>query len=781
MHPTRNIFTAVVITANAGSRSVTVARESYGTAAAADMGNMLEGLVVSTTISTFLGFKDSTLPQPGSRVLCVEDSSSSCFVVGSIPQASLELKALPGRAALGAGCAMDEPANRIGHEAHTRSICDLRRPSDIVDGEYGIANELGVLIGLYQQMAVLKASELAQVQCFLLDDLVRIISHNFQHYTALGEYSIFHDGKRLMAEFGATHKAPESYGSPAVTSDNGSIDVFGSTGSHKPDDSDDFYELKQDERMRAIERFKMFLGSVGDFLHLFLVRPNPTAPRVLNGDVDSGTTETGLWNTHIGTDGGMHIRSVKEIFIEKTNWIRVPVRQRAPDDPEGDDARNLDYKDKKPFEFNTDFKYKGNPIAYALQIRDYLAYVNEKSNYQNFKAHEKDFFVNDDVEGEEHVGKFTKIDQETTSTVNQYELKTAGIYLMPNGGITIRDAWNSAIILEGGNVYIQPAKDLVMQPLRHSVTKAGNSVITNAKKHIDFSSTEEGLRVKTEKSQYFYADKGGMVLEANGENDTAGEPSPKDEAIEYIGGIVFKSKLSIYNYAEKNIVNYAKKNLYLQSLENTDILADKALTLYGKKNNNILSDGRMLCFSGKSTTVASEGGAVFAGASNTVLGQDSQNLGVTYDKKSKYVDIIKGSVKVSDIAKGVKELTKFKDEILKNTTFEKEEKFKDLKFKFLKSEKYKLSKEQDAIPMTLAQQDSELTELYNLTEWEEKKINETYPFPGKEMFEEFFFKGEAPVNLEKKSVSKDYTNKADPEGKPGKIKLDSLNSYKVQV
>ena len=49
------------------------------------------------------------------------------------------------------------------------------------------------------------------------------------------------------------------------------------------------------------------------------------------------------------------------------------------------------------------------------------------------------------------------------------------------------------------------------------------------------------------------------------------------------------------------------------------------------------------------------------------------------------------------------------------------------------------------------------------------------------MFEEFFFKGEAPVNLEKKSVSKDYTNKADPEGKPGKIKLDSLNSYKVQV
>lgn len=779
MDQAKNIFTGVVVTSKAGSRGVIVVRESYASASG-DMGNLIEGVLVSSVVSTFLGFKDCTLPQPGSRVLCVEDSPISCFVIGAIPQASIELKEIPARASLGAGCAMDESANRIGHESHIRSLCDLRRPTDVVDGEYSVGNELGVLLALYQQLAVLKASELAQVQCFLLDDLVRIISHNFQHYTALGEYNVYHDGKRLMAEFGATHKVAESYGSPATESDKGNFSSFEATNKHTPDDSEDFYALTQDERMKAVERFKMFLGSVGDFLNLFLVRPNPKSPRVLNGDVDEGTTETGLWNMHVGVDGGMHLRSVKEVFIEKSNWIRVPVRQRAPDDPEGDDAQKLDYTPKKPFEFDKTFSYKGNPFAYALQIRDYIAYVNEQENYQNFKKHEKDFFVSGDVDKEENVDKFTQVDQETTSTVNQYKLKTSGIYIMPNGGITIRDAWNSSIVLEGGNVYIQPAKDLIMQPLRHNIVKAGGSINMSCKYHLDLSSSDEGLRVKTEKSQYFYSDKGGMVVEANGEQDTPGSPSPIDEAIDYIGGIVLKSKLSIYNYAENDVVTYSKRQLLLQSLGSVDIVANQAATIYGKSSLSSFSDGMILNM-GQNTLTIAEGGAMMAGAGSTVLGQKDQNLGVMYDDKSTFVDVLKGVLDTSTLTSELGKAKEDKDNLLKKTTFESEDNFDALTFKFLKSEKYKISKDQDAIPMTIAQQDAELTELYNLEEWEEKEINDTLPYPGKELFEEFYCSSEGILNLEKKEVSKDYTNMAEPSNKPGSLQLDSLNKYKVQV
>jgi hypothetical protein len=780
MSQPRNIFTGVVITSKAGSRAVVVARESYGSSNTGEMGNLIEGVVVASVVSSFLGFKDCTLPQPGARVLCVEDSAISCFVIGSIPQASLEVEAMPSRSTLGQGCALDDKANRIGHEAHLRSMCDLRRPTDLVDGEYSVGNELGVLLGLYQQLAVLKASELAQVQCFLLDDLVRIISHNFQHYTALGEYNIYHDGKRLMAEFGATHKVAESYGSPAVESDKGSLKTFDKTGKHKPDDSDDFYELVQDERMKAVERFKMFLGSVGDFLQLFLVRPNPESPRVLNGDVKEETTETGLWNLHVGTDGGMHMRSVKEVFIEKTNWIRVPVRQYAPDDPEGDDAQKLDYTPKKPFEFNRDFNYKGNPFAYALQIRDYLAYINEKENYQNFSTHEKDFFVSKDVDKEEHVGKFGKVDQETTSTVNQYQLKTAGIYLMPNGGITIRDTWNSSIVMEGGNIYIQPAKDLVMQPLRNTVVKAGGFINMACKYHLDLSSSDEGLRIKTDKSQYFYSDNGGVVVEANGSQDTPGSPSPIEEAIDYVGGIVLKSKLSIYRYAENDILDYTKRQLLLQSIGTIDVVANQTATVYGKQNLHLFSDGMLLGMA-QNTLVIAEGGAMMAGAGSTVLGQKDQNLGVKYDEKSTFVDVIKGVLDTATLTTSLGKAKEDKQDIINKTTFEFEANFDALTFKFLKSNKYKVSKEQDAIPMTIAQQDAQVTELYNLTEWEEKEVNSTLPYPGAEMFPEFYCASEGIVNLEKKEVSKDYTNMPSPDNKPGEIKLESLFSYKVQI
>jgi hypothetical protein len=778
---TADLFTGIVITSNAGSRAVTVVREISGPMHTADSGKLVQATVLSSVLSHFLGFKDCVLPQPGTRVLCLSEANNNCYVLGSVPQPTLGKPKLSSRAALGAGDPMGDAANRKGHVDRLPAIHDGRRPVDVVDGEYVVGNELGVLIGLYQEMANLKASELAQIQCYLLDDLVRIISHNFQHYSALGEYNIYHDGKKIMAEFGATHKPAESYGAPAVSSDSGAFNTFSSDGGHEIDDSSDFYKITKDERIKAIERFKIFLGSVGDFLHMFLVKPHNEKFRLLDPEqsISDGDFDTGLCDLHLGTDGGVHLRSVKEVFIEKTNWIRVPLRKSAPDDPKGDDASSLDYDQKEKFEFVDDFSYKSNPFTYALQIRDYVAYVNEKLGYQNFKSHEKDFGVSNDVDAEQNISKESQIDAETQLYLQNYKLRTAGIYLMPNGGITIRDAWNSAIVMEGGSIYIQPAKDLISQPLRNNITKAGGSINISCKKHIDISSTEEGFRLKTEKSQYYYSDNGGYVVETNGSADTPGTPDPKKEAIDDVGGIVFKSKLSIYNYAEKDILNYAKNNFLLKSLNNVDMYAVSNFSIYGSSSLHAFSDGMLLSMAQTVLTLA-EGGAIMAGAGSTVLGQKDQNLGVMYDDESPFIDVIKGVLDTSKILADLQKAKENKEKILERTTFQKEAKFDDLKFKFLKSYKYNLSPQEDAIPMSIAQQDDLLSGAYGLSEWEEKEINETLPYPGKELFENFYYSAEKPVNLEKKSVSEDYTNKPEPEKKPAKVTLESLMTYKVQ-
>ena len=776
--PDHTPFTAVVITSTAGSRTVTVIRESYGRPAS-DGGSMMQGIAVSSLMSTFLGIKDCVVLQPGTRVLCLPESNNTCYVLGALPANSAQQDELPNRAALGAGNAIKDGANRLGHTSRNTIIKDNRRPSDIVDGEFAQGNEFGILLGLYQQLANLKASELSQIQCFLLDDLVRIISHNFQHYTALGEYNIYHDGKHIMAEFGATHKPAESYGRPAVNSDSGAP-IFQGGLKHTVDDKEDFYKINEDERIKAVERFKMFLGSVGDFLHLFVVRPDPDEARVLDPDKTPNKPDTGLCDIRLGSDGGLMFRSVKEVILEKTQWIRVPHRKAAPDDPKGDDGEQLDYEVNEQFNFKDTYTYKNNPFLYALQIRDYMAYVNEKLGYKNFKKHEKDFYVNDDINKENKISDFGNIDKDTKLFLQNYKLRTSGIYLMPNGGITIRDAWNSAIVMEGGNICIQPAKDLLLQPMRNTILKSGGFVSIAAQKDIDLSTTKGGFRVKSKLSQYLYSDEGGFVLEANGSEDSPGTPDPSSQALEKIGGVVLKSKLGIYNYAEKNIMHYAKQKLLLQSLQEIDLTADQNITLYGKQNIFSLAEQNNLVYGGLSTTIISDGESLIAGAGGTAFGQKDQFLGIQYDDKSMFVDVLKGVIPVSDITGKLDTAKKAKENLLKLTTFSEEAKFTNLKFHWLSSDKYgNLNPQEDAIPMTLAQQEDLLTGVYSYSSWNETEVNSSLPYPGKDKFSSFYYKGEAPINLESNSLGTDYSNKADSKPNTGNITLSSLQEYKV--
>lgn len=774
-------FVAVVVTSVPGTHAITVIRESYGGVEEPDAGMNMQGILITSHLTPYLGFSDGWLPQPGTRVLCASDSAGTCFILGAIPVPTPKFKSLMARAMLGAGSTRDEEANAKGHEFHTPLILDMVRPSDVVDGEYVMSNEFGVLLGLYQQLANLKGSELAQVQCHLIDDLVRVISHNYQHYTAAGEHNVYHDGKSIMVEYGATHMPAESYGCPAVNSELGSGESIQIDGPPTVDDSSDFYKIAENEQLKAVERLKIFAGRLGDFLNMFVVRPDPNEQRYLDPGKRPNKPDTGLSNIRLATDGGIHCRSVKEIFLEKTQWIRVPLRTAAPDDPKADDAESLSYENKEPFNFNDGYSYAGNPFNYSLQLRDYAAYVNEKLAYKNFKTHEKDFYVNDSIGKETPLGAVNKIDPQTQLKLSPYVLRTAGIYLMPNGGITLRDAWNSAIVMEGGNIYLQPTKDLLTQPMRHAITKAGGSVNIACKKHLDFSSTEEGLRIKTEKSQYLFTEKGGIVLQSRGNADNTGNPNPEEKAIDTVGGIVFKSKLGIYSYAEKDIVKYAKRKILSHSLMNTDIVADTQAVVYGKRKLYNFSDINITSYAESSINVISDGKVNLAGASKTTLGQKDQKLGVMYDKKSKFIDILRGVIPVPAISSALNAAKQAKQRILPQCTFFEPYEFVKLNFKFLETYKYgSINPSEDGIPSTLTQQDDLLTGLWGLSEWQEKPVDDTWPYPGKSLFENFYKKADKPNNLEANNMGSDYSNKADSASSPPSISLQSLNSYKIK-
>lgn len=755
------IFTGIVISSDGPSYNCIVgAHDQYDTL------SQLQGVALSSAFANMFGFKECLVPQPGSKVVCLQTNPTQCLILGVIPDVDAGYAEFPSRALHSKGA---DDADYVGWTTDPAKL-DMHnqgRPTDVNDQEHVIMNEFGVMLGLFQQLAVLRGSELAQVQCFLMDDLVRIVSHNFQHYTAIGEHNVYHDGKALLAEFGATHIPAETYGRPCIDSES-QAPMFQKT------DTGDGYELIVPDA-QAIQRFRWFLGRLGDFLHIFLSRPADDVVRKLDPSSED-KPDTGLFDIHIGTDGGFHLRSAKEVFIEHANWIRVPQRKASPEDPKGDKAEDIEYEDKENYEFSNNYSYKDNPTFYALQMRNYVAYVTEKQAYQNFNKHEKDFKVEKNPGGATKVSEIDKIDPNTPCNLRDWKLRMSGMYLMPNGGFMIRDAWGSGIVSDGGNIYLQPAKDLIFQPARNLVAKVGQFASIAAKKDIDLSSTEKGVRIKAEKAMYLYSHTSGIVVQSDAEEPSTGSPDPATEAIEELGGVVLKSKQGIYQYAEaKPILLFSKDKLIFKS--SSDIWTKSDQNIYTIAGQNCFMNYQTGIFRGTQlSALVSDQTVITAGTSSTVFGQKDTYLGVQYDDKSPFVDPLKGTIEVSTITQSLDQITS-QDVLQQADPFTDESKLQDLKFNFLNSDKYNLNDE-DALPMTLPQQEDLLTSNYNYSTWSEKDVNGSKPYPGADKWGSFFASAQTPPNLQVYD-GKDYCGKADSSSASMEITLSSLDQYKI--
>lgn len=773
-----SFFTGVVTSSDAATFTTQI--ETFG----GDLKSPMQGIPLAGVFATALGFKECGQYSVGTWVLCYAISYDTCYIIGIIPDADYASPEFASRACLKTADGNFDQQNSQGYNEFStkKAIYNQNRPTDVVDGEYVVANEFGVLLGLFQQMATLKASELAQIQCFLLDDMVRIISHNYEHLTALGDFKIFHDGKAIMAEFGATGDPRESMGVPQVTGENNKP-AFVTEGppSEGGTDETDFYKIQGDDRTKAIERLKVFLGKVGDFIHIFLVRPDPDAIRTLSGEL-GGKYDTGMADMHVGLDGRISIRTVTGAAIEKTNWIMVPHRVRSAEDPKGDSTDDITFEDKDPFKFDDSKKVRENPTMYALQMRDCNAYLQDFYNYKNFLKYKKDFKLSENSQGDETKLKdIKKVDPHTAVNLNNYQLRRSGLYLMDNGGWMLKDAWGSAIVSEGGDIYIQPAKDLVAQPLRNYIAKAGQFVSIAARKDIDLSSTEEGFRLKTLKTQHFYSSDQGIILHSNSYDDT--EPSPDGKAYKEFGGILFKANKGIYSYGEKIFDRAEKDALYkadhlmLESIDKKLNLKGKQIEIVATDTLNMVSKGNMYILPKGNLTCVSAGDASFAGK-NTNFGNKGVVIGMAPHPGSMPA-VLDGVVPIDAITAITDSILSANEDYQQQMSpFQDDDNFTKLKFHFLASSDYNLNTSEDFIPQTIAQQDDAAFNFLNLTEWSEKEINSSLPFPGKDKFESYYVKCDLK-NLQK--IEKDVYSKNSEslKNQGGTLKDESLKTYKV--
>lgn len=765
-----SLFTAVVSSADSGTYHVSVDPLGTGTT------GVLQGIPLAGMMAAALGFKECPTYSVGASVLCAQASGEICYIIGVIPEADIGKLGMFNRTVLKTFDAAYDEHNTLGYgtEASKLRTHNNGRPTDLVEGEGAIANELGVLLGMFQQFISLKGSELAQVQCYFLDDLVRIVSHNFQHWSSMGEMNIFHDGKSLQLEYGATHLSPESLGQPAVTSFGGAP-TFTEEGQPTADDSTDFYKL-EDERLKAIERLKCFVGRLGDFVHMYITRPAEET-RELNGELN-GKFDTGLADLHVGTDGRISLRSTTSVIIEKTNWIRIPHRVRTPEDPEGDDGDTIEYENKDPFEFDNQLKYRENPTAYFLQLRDCVSYLQEVYAYKNFVKHEKDFKLSKSIDdNEEKIEDINSIDPNTTVSFADFKLRKSGVYLMDNGGLMLKDAWGSAIVMEGGDIYLQPAKDLVQQPLRHMISKVGHSVSLAAKKNIDISSTEDGLRVKTKNQQHYYSSDEGILIQSDADN--LSELSPQEEAYETGGGVVLLAKDSgIITFGKSNYA-YGKDLAAIKSDQTVYIESEREITLQAAQAINLFATTDLLAIAKSNMTLLASSNFMAGGDSATNLGKQGSKIGLVPSPDAAFPTTMDGVLPVETIVSSYSSIidSNKQTKLLSVTPYNESSAFDDIKFRFLPSDKYNLEAESDFIPMTISQQDEDAFGKLNLTPWEEEEQEGTLPFPGKDMFEDYYVKS----SMQNSQLNQEdiVTKQVDGVASDARLEKASLQEYKV--
>jgi len=314
---------------------------------------------------------------------------------------------------------------------------------------------------------------------------------------------------------------------------------------------------------------------------------------------------------------------------------------------------------------------------------------------------------------------------------------------MDNGGIMLKDAWGSALVLDGGDIYIQAAKDLTVQPLRNFIAKAGHFVSIGAKKDIDMSSTEGGFRLKTKLNQHLYTKEQGIILQSDTEEDL--EPTPEDKAYNKFGGIMLKSTKGIYQFGEKIFDRATEKGLYKSGRLMLESVTDR-LGIRAENNIEILSNNQTFMVSKGNITVLTNGALTCVGAGSANFAGDHTNIG----NKGVLVGLVPHPGSLPAVLDGVIPVDQFKpitDRYLKlfedenyqeqMIPFTKDDKF-DIKFRFLESKEYKLKKRQDCIPMTIAQQDDLAFGFLKLEAWKEQEVNSTLPFPGKDAFSEYY-------------------------------------------
>jgi len=426
-------------------------------------------------------------------------------------------------------------------QAYGWSSQSCGRPMDGTLNEYVRMSETGIGLLIDSFQAYLRVNEACGLFLNYFDSTTKLAGLNLETLSyAVHDRQLYDEGEVAAIRGYATFpwEAAGSYG-PAErftqTNDAAAVQL----DRQFPFATEDVIEPDQTPFYRLTE----YHGYLGQGENKLVAKPPAaTGPRLLR---DAAVPDTGLFQSATTLDGGHSIRSAKYVILAKYPLIPNPRRKRQPEDQQGDDAENGEYRFSGQFGSGDEHKVRewsdadaelANMLRPASILDTLVRHHNWKSTHA-FHYHTEDYVYPDESEGAElNAVQFAR-GRLSRSVVEVYPKKlridhrygdatyyeNASIFaLAEDGSIVAIDGYGSRLFMGGGQIRLEASGDCTIQS-GGRVVLMGEEVITRARKHVDISASDGDVRLKAERNMQLLAGNGGtggMLLESKGTGTT---------------------------------------------------------------------------------------------------------------------------------------------------------------------------------------------------------------------------------------------------------------------
>lgn len=379
---------------------------------------------------------------------------------------------------------------------------------DLLPGEVDMGNSLGLMLQFLTTIVKLGASERAKIEMSIFDDLVRVVSGTYQHYSAFGDFEISNQGGGPTIVFEGTSKTHEARGIV---------------------DPGEASATAEDEKIRAVAeegrwRVKGYFGYLGDLLHLLVTEPEETIGQL-------GQPKAGKLDFHIGTDGAVGLRSVRRISCEIVRAIPVPVALVPSGDPEGDTLEDVEAMVRESGGVldtllqRWDYGRSNDRIwELPYQLRQYSRFLSQLHAYARILAQKKNFSIPSEAESPQADWNNKEDDVARANPGTASFPIFSGWYMLDDGSYVVLSGYGHAVVMDNRGVKVSSTKHMEYEAAGNMVFSADNIHMV-ARSNIEMTAVYGALQSRSRTAWKALCTEGMMHLKSD-------SPDPADPEFE---------------------------------------------------------------------------------------------------------------------------------------------------------------------------------------------------------------------------------------------------------